>query len=137
MNTDRVWKITWDGTYGSGFGGNKQIANAADLMEVLQLRDFDGNAEFFIQREDMCEQLLQLHVTKSLWYLHYFPEGDIVPGFHSIGKDSDNAEMTHMPAGSNIYVPNYTLITSELAYQAAEEFVKTGTIPSCVEWFEL
>lgn len=137
MSQNLVWNIDWDGKYNSGFRGDKQINNIADLTETLKMRDPDGDAEFNLWHEDMDKQHLTLCVTDNQWFLYFFPENDTICGFQSLGDDKNNRGMTPMPAGSDIEVCNYTLVTGEVALKAACEFMETGEMPLCVNWDEL
>jgi len=138
MSLNTIWNIYWDGKYNSsGFCGHKRINDIPDLIEMLKMRDPDGDAEFVISREDMANQNLTMSVTNNQWFLYFFPEDDTVCGFQSLGDDKDNNGMTHMPAGCNIEVCNYTLVTSEVALKVACEFIETGEMPSCIKWEEL
>ena len=132
-----VWNICWDGKYDSGFRGNKQIGDVADLIEILKTRDPDGDAEFVLCRSDMKNQNLTMSVTDDKWFLYFFPEDEAVCGFQSLGEDRGDDGTTSMPAGSNIEVCNYTLVTGEVAFKAAREFMTTGEMPLCVDWDEL
>ena len=96
-----------------------------------------GDAEFILYREDMINQNLTMSVSGNRWYLYFFPEDNTVCGFQSLGDDRTDNGTTHMPAGSNIDVCNYTLLTSEAALAAATEFMETGEMPTCIDWDEL
>ena len=137
MSKHNIWNISWDGKYNSGFRGNKQINDTVDLIATLKMRDSEGDAEFILYREDIENQCLSMCVAGNQWYLYFFPEDVSVCGFQSLGDDRDNRGITHMPAGSNIEVSNYTLLTSEAALNAAVEFMETGEMPLCVEWDEV
>ena len=137
MIENKIWNISWDGEYNSGFRGNKQISNVTDLTETLKIWDSGGNAEFVLYRKDMKHQNLTISVSRDRWYLYFFPEDDSVCGFQSLGDDRNNNETTHLPAGGDIEVCNYCLVTSDVALKVAVEFMETGEMPSCIEWDEL
>jgi len=132
-----MWSIFWDGKYKSGFRGSKQISNSAELFEILCTRDPDGDAEFVLQNDKTTHENLTISVTDNRWFLYFFPEDNTKCGFQSLGNNTDNYATTTMPAGSNIDVMNYTLVTEEQAFKAAETYMQTGNMPTCINWEEL
>ena len=137
MGQDNVWFISWDGKYNSGFRGSRLIDSAADLTEILKMRDPEGDAEFTLCCQNTDSQNLTLCVSDNRWFLYFFPEDNTVCGFQSLGSDRNNNETTLMPAGSNIEVCGCTLVTAEAAFNAAQEFMETSRMPKCIEWEEL
>ena len=137
MRQNNEWIIAWDGKYNSGFCGSKPVNSISGLIDTLKMKDADGDAEFVLYRKGMEDQRLILCVTDNKWFLCFFPEDVSSCGFQSLGDDRDNSEITHMLAGSNIEVRNYTLVKSEVAFKAAQEFMEMGELPLCVDWEEL
>ena len=121
---------------GSASEGTEEVASPSDIVEILKWRDIDGDAEFMIGTAVTEYPYLLLSVTAQKWYLYFFPEADVA-GFHSLGDDMHSQGETHMPAGCDIWVPNYALVSGVVALHAAQEFLQTQELPTCLKWFEL
>ena len=129
--------MDWDGTWGSGFRGQRAVMDAADIAAVLAMRDPEGYAEFQLGRVSEKYPCLSLHVAGERWYIYFFPEEETEPGAFVVGDTPGAEGETRMAAGSDIYVSNDALVGGEIALRLANEFMMTGERPTGVEWFEL
>ena len=112
------------------------VVSPNELVSLLKWRDADGDAEFILAPTAGAYPRMNLAVSGDSWYLHFFTDEDVA-GFHSLGEDTDATGETHMPAGVNIWVPDFALVTGAVAVEAAQEFMATNAMPTCLEWFEL
>ncbi|WP_163544050.1 Imm1 family immunity protein [Occultella kanbiaonis] len=131
-----TWIVSWSGTWGDPFRGERTISDASELADVLSRRDGGGDAEFMLAAAEAEYPYLSLSVSHDRWYVHYFPE-EAEAGAYVIGDDPEAEGIVALPAGSNIEVLAAQLISSAAALRIAGEFLATGTRPAGAEWFDL
>ncbi len=125
------------------FSGRFSISNDRELLDrIRSVRT--GPYGAFVLSHDEVGPSLWIHINQDLAYLHYFPSArERHPGFQPTGMTPANcpAEAHFLlvggDEGSAIEMPASTLVTAEVAYRAAVEFLHDPGRPSSVAWFEL
>ena len=132
-------------------------------MKMIQIHDFNGTIEtddvsilrerlktvrrgkygaFYVSTASSEFPYLSIHINGGLAYVHYFTGKDH-PGYQPTGMNPDEQyidvhflNMDGLEAGA-IDMPDNTLVSSEIAIQAACEFLKSGARPEFIKWTEL
>ena len=119
----------------SGTCGNQTVSNLDELLQILRTSRKGAFGEFWIGEEG-CPALV-IHTNGELAYLHYLP-AERHPGFQAVGDKDAGGEVTFTQEGEvDFSMPRAVVVSVEQAYQAAADFFKSHSMPSCVEWTEL
>lgn len=119
------------------FGGAVDVADSTALDRVLDAR-YGNEVNEFIMGGQETYPYLSILVRGSAAYLHFFPaEGH--PGFASVGNASAQGDETfyvNTPT-EEIWVAASAVVPFDRAREAAQEYLRTGTMPRTVRWLEL
>lgn len=94
--------------------------------------------------DDSDQPSLFIHVNDGIAYLHYFPDSrGLHPGFQARGMAPESGErdvhflmIMGAEADSFAMCPE-ALVAVEIAYRAAEEFLREPAPPPSASWLEL
>jgi immunity protein Imm1 of predicted polymorphic toxin system len=118
------------------------VSTEADVERILLKRYGEGVNAFLLFHEPQTNLWLSILVKDQLAILHYFPDEEDHPGYHSIG------DMPSLPAeGRTVFfmrslkeeeeMPNHAIVPFADALAAAKEFLVDTALPASIEWFEL
>lgn len=118
------------------FGGSVEVSEPTELDNVLRLR-FDNSSNEFWLCGDEKYPTLAINVRGSAAIVHFFEEdGHVV--FISIGDDGAVGDETFYTNGTEeMEISAIHVVEFEQARQAAVEFVRSGSIPTVIDWYEL
>jgi|SRR5215467_9425043 len=99
----------------------------------------------FILSHDELGPSLWIFINGDVAYLHFLPESQSTsdPGFQPWGMFPENCEESvHFVQidggeGASITMPKQTLVSLEVAYKAATEFLNMPSLPSSIRWSAL
>ena len=122
------------------FMGKKKCSNFEEVREVLQERTEKGVNEFIISTDKEFPYMI-MAVKEEYACLSYFEEEDS-PGYSSVNSepilDEEGVSIFYTNTeDEEIEVANYSIITTEEAIHAIQEFFDTECLPKCIEWEEL
>ena len=87
---------------------------------------------------------LLIHINQGVAYLHYLPDNrGRRAGYQPTGMTPDDTEyevnflMTTGAEADSFTMPRETLVSVDVAYKAAEEFLREPVLPRSVTWFTL
>ena len=120
------------------FDGRVSIDNEDELRLRLELVR-KGEFGAFLLHHDKGYPALALHINGDVAYLHYYPSRG-----HSGYQAQDMAPSGCEPKvrflqldgdeGNVFQVPDYTLVSTETAYETALEFFRRSEIPLSISW---
>jgi len=121
--------------------GSLAVATEGELLDRLRsVRR--GVYGAFILSHDEEEASLFLHMNGEKAYLHFFPDrsGDH-PGFQSRSSSHTDAVchfvQTDGGEADSFDVSGDTVVSLDLAYAAAVEFLRAGSMPASINWREV
>jgi hypothetical protein len=122
-------------------GSNSNFTKPLDIEAALCKRDGAGRNSFWLSHGDELYPVINILVNGDLAYLEYFPSEDH-PGFISVGRSpnlSPGGYTSFFPDDTNetLQIMNAAVVSFSDALKAAQEFANSGTLPKCIEWFEL
>ncbi len=124
------------------FDGVTTIFDETELLTRLNSVRCGDYGACILSHDNREHPALFLHVNGKLAYLHFFP-AEKHPGYQPRNMTPENcpAEVhflqTTCDEASSIDMPDYTIVSDEIAYYAAIEFFHSAALPPSVEWFEL
>jgi hypothetical protein len=98
----------------------------------------------FILCHDETGPSLFIQINNDLAYLHFFPDDQgRHPGFQPTGMSpADCPESVYLMQDDGFEangdtMPGYALVSVDVAYRAAAEFLHEPVLPPSISWFEL
>ena len=114
------------------------MSTPAELIDVMSRR-IDGGNHFQIASAASPYPLLDLLVRDPYAVVHYWVReglaGDQADA--SVLDAPDEVEFPHSSAGDTIVLPGSVLIDAARAMSCVEEFARTLSRPTLVDWIEL
>lgn len=119
------------------FGGSVEVTDPTALDEVLRTRFANDANEYWLCGDERYP-VLAINVRGSSAMIHFFPE-DGHAGFGSIGDESAAGVETFYTntATEELEIWARAVVDFEQARLAALEFMRSGSIPTVIDWYEL
>jgi hypothetical protein len=114
-----------------------------DLIDRLRSVRKGRYGAFFLSHDDSGPSL-SIHINGGVAYVHFFPDNlGRHPGFQPVGMSPIDCEesvhflQTDGGEADSLTMPKQTLVSLEVAYRAATEFLNSPVLPASIRWLEL
>jgi hypothetical protein len=122
------------------FTTTTEVNNAADLVAALARRSSQNANEFWLSTGNKKYPAMTILAKGDLATLSYLTS-DQEPGFRSVGNinslDPNGFTTFFINKTEEHEVLNDAVLPFAQAVEAALEFMRSGAMPSSLEWFEL